>query len=483
MESPLSNIYLNASSQSVSPGTNFRPKNFIFYDLETSGRSSKFDQLLQFAAIITDDQFNEIKRVNVRCKLAPHILPSPIALHITGVSPNQLYDEELPNAFEFSQFLQSFIKDNSPATWIGFNSIAFDENFLRQFFYQNLQPELYATQSFGNDRLDVIKMVWAVYNECNSALDWPLNDKGKVSFKLEHLAPANGFLNANSHDALSDVEATVFLMQKIKRQAPDLVGELIATRQKSYIKSLIETNLPLKVTLRFGGAPKTITGCFCGYHKNNSNSFGFLDLKQEGISELLSASYEEVFKALSNSPQKIKTLSLNKADTIRPFKDAPNDLVQLSRKVGANRKFALLVGEALSNKYQNAELKNKTIEDQIYDRFVSSHDKSLLFIFQEASWSERQYILEGFEDMRLKILARRLITFYGPKLNYGNWDDKFTDYLYSKWIDAEDEEWNTFQKFDKDLEHLRSTNADEEFIDDLVRLKARLAEQLLGAKI
>ena len=458
-------------------------KKFIFYDLETSGRSPRYDQLLQFAAIVTDENFDEIKRIDLRCELAPHILPSPIALHITGVRPSQLYGENLPNAFEFAQFLQSFIKDNSPSTWIGYNSIAFDENFLRQFFYQNLQPEVYATQSFGNDRLDVMKMIWAVYDECNSALEWPLNDNGKVSFKLEHLAPANGFLDANSHDALSDVEATIFLMRKMKKQAPDLIGELIEARQKPYVKSLIETNRPLKVTLRFGGPPKTITGCFCGYQKNNSNSFGFLDLNQEGVSELLSGSYEEVFKAVSNSPQRIKPLFLNKADTIRPFNDAPNELVELSRSIGTDGNFSLLVGEALSNKYQGTELENKPVEEQIYDRFFCSHDKSLLFAFQEASWSERQYILEGFEDKRLRILARRLITFYGPKLNYGNWNEKFTDYLYSKWIDAEDEEWNTFKKFDRDLEHLRSTTVDKKFIDDLMRLKARLAEQLLGAKI
>ena len=50
---------------------------FVFYDLETTGLSPAFEQPLQFAAIYTDENFVEKERVNIRCQLAPHILPSP----------------------------------------------------------------------------------------------------------------------------------------------------------------------------------------------------------------------------------------------------------------------------------------------------------------------------------------------------------------------------------------------------------------------
>ena len=36
---------------------------FVFYDYETTGISPEYDQPLQFAAIITDLDFNEIERV------------------------------------------------------------------------------------------------------------------------------------------------------------------------------------------------------------------------------------------------------------------------------------------------------------------------------------------------------------------------------------------------------------------------------------
>ena len=39
---------------------------FIFYDTETTGTQTAFDQILQFAAIRTDDELNELDRFDIR---------------------------------------------------------------------------------------------------------------------------------------------------------------------------------------------------------------------------------------------------------------------------------------------------------------------------------------------------------------------------------------------------------------------------------
>jgi exodeoxyribonuclease I len=41
---------------------------FVFYDLETTGTATAFDQVLQFAAIQTDDELNFIEKFNIRCR-------------------------------------------------------------------------------------------------------------------------------------------------------------------------------------------------------------------------------------------------------------------------------------------------------------------------------------------------------------------------------------------------------------------------------
>jgi len=184
---------------------------FSFYNFETTGTSPAFDQPIQFAAILTDDDFNQIERVDIRCRLSPYILPAPWALAVTGVTPEQLDDQRLPSWFEFSHQISALIKRWAPATWTGYNTIAFDEEFLRQSFYQNLHPNIYQTQFNHNDRLDLMKVLHAVWDRAPDALEWPLDDKGRASFKLDRLAPANDFKAHNAHDALGDAEARIYM--------------------------------------------------------------------------------------------------------------------------------------------------------------------------------------------------------------------------------------------------------------------------------
>ena len=53
---------------------------FVFYDTETTGTNTYYDQIVQFGAIRTDDEFKEVERFEIRCRLQPHIIPSPSAL-------------------------------------------------------------------------------------------------------------------------------------------------------------------------------------------------------------------------------------------------------------------------------------------------------------------------------------------------------------------------------------------------------------------
>ena len=59
----------------------------IFYDTETTGPAPRFDQVLQYAAIRTDEDFVELDTVDLRSQLVPHIIPTPGALKVTHVNP------------------------------------------------------------------------------------------------------------------------------------------------------------------------------------------------------------------------------------------------------------------------------------------------------------------------------------------------------------------------------------------------------------
>ena len=108
--------------------------NFVFYDTETTGINTAFDQILQFGAIRTDDNLNEIDRFETRCRLLPHVVPAPMALKVTGVAPEMLTDQALPSHYEAMRNVYAKLSDWSPSVFVGYNSISFDENLLRQAF-------------------------------------------------------------------------------------------------------------------------------------------------------------------------------------------------------------------------------------------------------------------------------------------------------------------------------------------------------------
>ena len=41
----------------------------MLYDLETTGRNSAWDQIIQVAAILTDDKINVTDKIEERCRL------------------------------------------------------------------------------------------------------------------------------------------------------------------------------------------------------------------------------------------------------------------------------------------------------------------------------------------------------------------------------------------------------------------------------
>ena len=106
--------------------------NYIFYDFETTGLSHQYDQVLQFAAIVTDENFQELpdSSIDIRCRLLPHIVPSPTALVVTNVSPSLLLNQEMSHR-EFMHTIENWCQQWKPAVFLGYNSIGFDENMMR----------------------------------------------------------------------------------------------------------------------------------------------------------------------------------------------------------------------------------------------------------------------------------------------------------------------------------------------------------------
>ncbi|MDB2475491.1 exonuclease domain-containing protein [Paracoccaceae bacterium] len=445
---------------------------FVFYDFETTGTSVTYAQPLQFAAIVTDENFNVLDTVDWRCRIAPHILPAPYALKVTNLAPEQVTNNNLQSAFEFAQSLHQFLEKWQPAIWLGYNTIKFDEPMLRQLFYQNLQPNIYATSMNGNSRLDVMKMVWAAYSLRPGILTFPENDKGKPSFKLDQLAPANGFGHENAHDALADVEATIFILNKIKTADPEFLNDLVRTQDKEYVGSLLRSFEAVQVTMRFGGAPpKTYYGCYCGTNIQNKNEIAFVDFDAIDAETLLGLSDPEILEAIMQSPKIIRPLRLNNAETIMRL-DNPTALQRsFCEKISRSDDLISRVSSILPQRFEELEEQGDIpVEEKIHGGFYSHYDQDVLTEFQTADWQRRQELVEQFEDKRLVQLGRRLIVFYAPHLLSKEQNSAFKSFVKVKWESTDqDADWTKICNVQDDLNEMKTDETvSKEYLERLI---------------
>ena len=436
---------------------------FAFFDLETTGISPAFDHPLQFAAILTDAEFREIERVNLRCRLAPHVIPSPQALGVTGVRPHQLVDSELPSLFEFAQELTALVARWSPAIWTGFNSIRFDEEMLRQMFYQNLQPEIFATQFNGNTRFDIMTAVFAVFQRHPDLLTWPVDETGRVRFKLDRLAPENGFEGHNAHDALGDVEATIHLARLIAERAPDLWQQLMANRDKSHVKAQLERFEPLELVGRFGGGPpKAIMGCLCGYAAKNQNQAYLFDLDAMDPQDLIMASDAYLLAAMDAEPRPVRSISINKVPMLLSPATVTAEQRRRSQLLTEAPELRQRLIAAMAARYPSApDMAPQHVERQIFNGFYSWNDKALLKEFQGADWSRRQEIVATFEDARLRQLGSRLVAFYAPNLLSNSERRRYIAWRRERWngTAGTELEWMTIQKAREAIVQMQAAEA------------------------
>jgi len=187
---------------------------FLFYDLETSGLNPAFDQILQFAAIRTDENFQELSRHERRIRLRPDIIPSPGALLTTDVS---VFDALTSGDNEYDVIREIHALLNEPnSVNIGYNSLSFDDQFLRFAFYRNLLPPYTHQWKNGCQRLDIFPIAVLYWLQGSPLLNWPVVD-GKPTLRLEHLSRENNLADGQAHDALVDVEATVELARRLRQ--------------------------------------------------------------------------------------------------------------------------------------------------------------------------------------------------------------------------------------------------------------------------
>ena len=154
------------------------PKTFFFYDLETSGLSARDARIMQFAGIRTDMDLNPIgESVNVLVKLNDDTIPSPEAIMVTGITPQQTLADGITEA-ELSRMLidEVFTPDTIA---VGFNNIRFDDEFIRHLFWRNFHDPYEWSWRDGRSRWDLLDVVRMTRALRPNGIEWPVNCIGQ----------------------------------------------------------------------------------------------------------------------------------------------------------------------------------------------------------------------------------------------------------------------------------------------------------------
>ena len=435
-------------------------KKIIFYDLETTGRSAYWDQIIQIAAICTDEHLNVLDEMNLIGKLNSFSVPDPEALLVNKIPINSIVESNFSNYSLISEIFHKF-SEWGPATFIGYNSIKFDEEVIRNAFFKNLFDP-YLTVKNNNTRvdlLDITRIATFFYPDKIKSL---LNKKGSAIMKLESIAHANGIKNFTAHDAMGDTHASLELARLIKNQIPELWDKSILQSNKGQLEALIASK-PFCYLESFFGKSKLFCLSFVGFHPKYKWALCF-DLFEDP-KKVLDLDKSDIHAFLESSPKKIRKIRLNKSPILLDVEikkkldeyDSISNNVLLERHnfISTNQEFKDKVLSCYNNIILDESQLDVYSEESIYRKFISTSDNILMKEFHKADWENKFVIMEKFNDERLKYFAEILIFEEKPDLLEKESFLKIEEHFRKRIMSNNKERWITIYDAYKKIDDLR----------------------------
>ena len=443
---------------------------FYWYDLETTGTNPKWDRIVQFAGQRTDQDLNPIG--DALCffvHLPDDVLPNPDAALVTGITPSKLAAQGISEFNALQRILNEF---NVPGTCaLGYNSLRFDDEFIRYALYRHLLDPYAREYRNGNSRWDLVDLVRAAGALRPKGIHWPTDELGQPVYKLEELTKANGIDHGQAHDAMSDVYATIGMAKLLKSEQPRLFDYYYDLRQKKYVKELLEPlgeRLCVHVSAMYGKDRSNVAPVISiTRHPNNTNAIVVADLGQD-IECLLDWSEDEIRQKLfvpkGEARAPLREVKINRSPFVAPFEVLDDENIQtlgLSKKVIKER-WRRLKQPAIAQKIRRAYVQDGMPRESdpdaaLYGAFLQEEDKARSnHLYQEIAqgrWPDMD-----FRDGRLPALAARMKARSFPQLMTPDERSAWQDYVKDKLVGQGD--WLNLARFAERLSELEAENLD-----------------------
>jgi exodeoxyribonuclease I len=402
---------------------------FFFYDLETSGFSARDARIMQFAGQRTDSQLQLIgEPVNVLIKLTPDVLPDPDAVILTGITPQQTLQDGVTEAEFLKYFYEEVVQPDT--TFLGFNSVRFDDEFMRYIHYRNFYDAYEWQWRDGCSRWDILDLVRMTRALRPEGIEWPFTPEGKPTNRLELLTNLNKLDHAQAHDALSDVHATIAVARLVRDKQPDLFAYLFGNRHKKTVAELVLKGGPfIYTTGRYAGATlNTSAAVLLARHPQQDSGIVY-DLRHDPT-PFLAMSVDELVACwqYNADPEAIrlpvKTLKYNRCPAVAPLgviKDpATQERLQLSLDTVAKHwailkhhqaEFAakILQAQARLDEQRSAQqgspsVDSSNVDSQLYNGFFAAGDKDGMRAVRTAPPDGLDEVAARLHDTRLRTL-------------------------------------------------------------------------------
>lgn len=399
---------------------------FFFYDLETSGVNSRTARIMQFAGQRTDKDLNPIgEPYNFLIKLPEDVLPDPGAILVTGITPQKTWTDGITEAEFFKIFSQEIALPSTIFT--GFNSIRFDDEFMRFGLYRNFYDAYEWQWIDGSSRWDILDISRITRALRPDGIQWPFASDGKPTNRLEYLTSVNKLSHNSAHDALSDVNATIAVAKMIKKNQPKLFSYLLEMRGKKSVEEFVSKNQTfVYVSGQYSSDYEKLTVVSSlGAHPQKQGVFVY-DLREDP-EKYLKMSPEQLAKAweYNKDPDAdrlpVKTLQFNRCPAIAPVSTllpADKKRLQIDDKVIAQnlKKLKdvkdfypkLIKAIEILDKNRNQEeivIDSSNVDTKLYDGFVENSDKKLARDLRHTGPKQISDFALKFNDQRFKVLV------------------------------------------------------------------------------
>ena len=461
--------------------------NLAIWDIESSNANTDFGSIIEVGGILVDENFKEKDRFNLRCRLPEGEIPQAMALIVNKTGVDLLTKSNLSH-YQMLGELEKIFKKWSPAIFLGWSNIGFDDEMIRKEFFKGIRYP-YITNSSPNKRHDGLNIVRGAYALDSNVLKTEINQKGNAVMKLESLAKTNGLEVSGAHSALFDAELTLKILNIIKNKQPQTWDEFFKTSSRSDTEAIIKKENIVTLNEYFYGksrlylcAPLHPKYCIHPIYQWGQA----VDLRVD-IEPLLNMSINDLKLEMKKSPKFLRTIRSNKAPIIldksyamkvEPYKAIDSNLIKKRAElIKHNEKFSqkiiIALREIAEEKEQSKSQEDIYAEESIYTKFTSAKDTNLFPAWHAASWKDKLKMLDKFEDERLIGFGKKIIYQESPETLSSDMFKSIRREIAKRILSERKEKWWTCKEFYHECDNLRAKYTDKndesklKFLDDL----------------